>query len=406
MNLNLTKAYSKMLIQPAEPEKVAGKFDQQPLWRLAFRPFYLLAAAFAAIAIPLWLLGYNGALPALPNVNLNWHMHEMIFGFVLAVVVAFLFTAGRNWTGLWTPRGATLAAFCALWLAGRLAMLCAPAPVAALVDILFLPCAAWSFFKVLKKAKNYKNMFAVGLLLLLTVLNGLFHAAGLGYVGLAQTTLMQAALLIVVVIVTIIGGRVMPMFTRNGAGSAPRVNRKLDWSALALLVLAGLSWLFGAWAPLTALLAALAGAAHLARLIGWQPQSTVKHPLLWILHLAYGWIGVGLLLLAAAALGLATASSAFHALAVGAISGMIVGMITRTALGHTGRELKAGPGETAMYALIQLGAALRLLANLVGGDARQAALIASGACWSGAFLLYLWVYAPYLSRARIDGREG
>jgi uncharacterized protein involved in response to NO len=217
---------------------------------------------------------------------------------------------------------------------------------------------------------------------------------------------MQAALLIVVVIVTLIGGRVMPMFTRNGAGSEPRVNGKLDKAALALLVTGGLCWLFGAWAPLTALAAALAGCAHLVRLLGWQPQSTLRHPLLWILHLSYSWIGFGLLLLAAAALGKVSASTAFHAIGVGAISGMIIGMMTRTSLGHTGRMLKAGCSESMMFVLVQLGAASRLCANLVSYDARQVALLFSTLCWSCGFLLFLWVYGPYLTKARLDGREG
>lgn len=382
-------------------------FDQHPLWRLAFRPFYLLAATFAAIAVPLWLASYDGVASAPLRVGLNWHMHEMIFGFVLAVVVAFLFTAGRNWTGLWTPRAGTLAAFCALWLAGRVAMLWAPPLPAALIDVLFLPCAAWSFFKVLKASGNFRNMFSVGLLSLLTLLNLLFHAAGMGYVALSQLALMQAAILIVVMIVTIIGGRVMPMFTRNGApGSAPRVNRKLDWTALVLLALTGTCWVGGAWAWLTAAMAALAGCAQLARLLGWQPWVTVRHPLLWILHLSYGWIGVGLLLLAAAAAGAVAPSTAFHALAVGAISGMIIGMLTRTALGHTARPLLAGRAEAAMFALVQGAALIRVGANLTGAEYRSTALLVSALCWSCAFLLYVWIYAPYLWRARLDGREG
>jgi uncharacterized protein involved in response to NO len=381
-------------------------FDQHPLWRLAFRPLYLLAAAFAAIAVPLWLASYSGVLPALPRVGLDWHMHEMVFGFAVAVVVGFLFTAGRNWTGLWTPRRGPLAAFCALWLAGRIAMLWAPPLPAAVIDVLFLPCAAWAFFRVLKASGNYRNMFSVALLLLLALLNLLFHAAGMSYVALSQVMLMQAAILTVVVIVTIIGGRVIPLFTKNAAGSAPRVNRKLDWTALALLVLASLCWLGGAWPWLTSAAAALAGCAQLYRLLGWQPQSTVRHPLLWILHLSYGWIGFGLLLLALAAVGTGAASAAFHALAVGAIGGMIIGMITRTTLGHTARPLQAGRSETLMFLLIQASAAARFFASIVNDDYRQFTLLISALCWSSGFIVYLWVYAPYLLRARLDGREG
>ena len=393
-------------MQAQQIDSGSGMFQRHPLWRLGFRPFYLLAAIFAALAVPLWLAVYSAGMTALPQVGLGWHMHEMVFGFALAVVVGFLFTAGRNWTGLQTPRRGTLVAFCALWLAGRAAMLLAPPLPAALIDMLFLPCAAWSFFCVLKASGNFRNMFSVALLLLLALLNGLFHAAGMAYLALSQITLMQAAILIIVVIVTIMGGRVIPMFTKNMAGSVPRVVRRLDWAALALLVLAGLCWLFGAWPPLTATLAALAGIAQMARLLGWQPQSTLRYPLLWILHLSYAWIVGGLFLLALAALGLATASSAFHALAVGAVGGMIIGMITRTTLGHTGRPLQSGRAEVAMFLLVQGGALARLCANIVGTEGRQLALLISAVCWSAGFMVYLWVYAPYLWRARLDGRDG
>ncbi len=406
MIVKLLEAYKKMAAQSTQLATLSKMFEQHPLWRLAFRPFYLLSAAFGALAVPLWLARYSAVMTSLPRVGLDWHMHEMVFGFILAVLVGFLFTAGRNWTGLWTPRKGELAAFCALWLAGRLAMLLAPPLAAAIIDVLFLPCAAWSFFRVLKASRNFRNMFAVALLLLLTVLNVLFHGARLGYLALSQVTLMQAAILIVVVIVTIIGGRVIPMFTKNMAGSAPRLQRRLDWAALGLLVLAALCWLGGAWSWLSAAVAALAATAQLFRLIGWQPQSTVRFPFLWILQLSYAWIVFGLFLLALTALGLAAASTAFHALAVGGVSGMIIGMITRTALGHTARPLQAGRAETAMFMLMQCGAIARFCANMVGPDWRQLALTVSAVCWSSGFIVYLWVYAPYLWRPRRDGGEG
>lgn len=395
-----------MTTQPIKAGVNAGFFARQPVWALAFRPLYLLAAAFAALAVPLWLASYLNAWPILPRVGLDWHMHEMVFGFALAVVVGFLFTAGRNWTGLQTARHGVLAAFCALWLAGRIAMLWAPRWLAALVDLPFLPCAAYSFFCVLKAAGNWRNMFAVGLLVLLSILNLLFHAAGAGQVAVSQVTLIQAAILIVVLIVSLIGGRVIPMFTRNMAGSAPSTNSKLDKVALAALVLAGLCWVAGAWPWLTAAAATAAGCAQGYRLFGWKPLSTLPHPLLWILHVSYAWIGVGLLLLALAALGKVPASSAFHALALGAMSGMIIGMITRTALGHTARPMQAGRAETVMFALVQGGALARLIASLMTGTGRDHALLLSALCWSCGFMVYLWVYAPYLTRARLDGAEG
>jgi uncharacterized protein involved in response to NO len=216
---------------------------------------------------------------------------------------------------------------------------------------------------------------------------------------------VSAAILIIVVIEAIIGGRVIPMFTRNGApGSEPVIDGRRDRVVMSATVGAALAFLIGVPGPLAAALAAAAAIAQATRLLGWQPLATARNPLLWILHLSYGWIPIGFVLLALHALGTVSASAALHALAVGATAGLIVGMITRTALGHTGRELKAGRAESAMYLLIQAGAVARLAAAL--GLANGLALVVAAVCWSAAFILYLAVYGRYLMAPRIDGREG
>lgn len=380
---------------------------QHALWRLGFRPFYLLAAGFAAISIPLWMLQYFGKLGGWPQVGMAWHMHEMVFGMAIAVIVGFLFTAGRNWTGLWTPRQGHLAALALLWLAGRLAMLAAPPLLAALIDVLFLPFAAWPLYRVLQRSGNKRNVFLAFLLGLLALLNALFHAISLGAIALAPTVPIHAAILIIVVIESVIGGRVIPMFTTNGApGTKPIVDTRRDKIALALTASASLAWIVGLPAPLAASLALAAACAVLLRVIGWMPHRTLRTPLLWILHVSYGWIVIGFVLLALASLELVSASAAFHALTVGSMAGLILGMMTRTTLGHTGRLLKAGRAELVMYVLIQGGAIARLAAA-IGPDAwRDTALIAATACWSLAFLLYAMVYGPYLLQPRIDGKEG
>jgi len=389
------------------PAPQAG-FGQWPLWRLGFRPFYLLAAVFAALGIALWIVRLHGLLPALPNVNVFWHMHEMVFGMAIAVIVGFLYTAGRNWTGLWTPRGTHLAALAGLWLAGRVAMLLAPPALAAAVDLAFLPAAAWPLYRVLQRAGNRRNMFLIVLLGLLALANAAFHAARLGVGGIDPVRAVHAAILIVVVIESVIGGRVIPGFTANAVpGTHPVVERRRDRIAIALVALAAVAWTAGLPGPMTASLAFAAGCAQAVRLAGWQSWRTLGNPLLWILHLSYAWIAVGLVLLAAASLGLAGSSAAFHALTVGSMAGLIVGMITRTALGHTGRMLRSGRAEPAMYVLIQIGAVLRVLAALAPAASWSAAVLAlSGVCWVASFLLYAVVYGPYLWRARIDGREG
>jgi len=378
------------------------------LLRLGFRPFYLLAAALAAIAVPLWLAGYRGMLP----LDLLWHAHEMVFGFAGAVIVGFLLTAARNWTNLGTPRGAALAALALLWLAGRAAMLAtgsaapAIAVAARAIDAAFMPAAAWVLLGVLARADSRRN-YPVGVILgLLSIANIAYHAAALGWLAISPLKPMHGAILLVTLLEAVIGGRVIPMFTANGApGSKPRSLAWRDKAALALIALTAVAWLLPVPPLLTAMLAFAAAAVNGARLYGWAPQSTLRVPLLWVLHLAYAWIAGGLLLLGFAALGSVSASSAFHALAVGAMSGLIIGMITRTALGHTGRPLKAGRAETFMYYLLEGGAVLRLCANIPNGK-RDLLLVASAVCWSAAFLLYLIVYTPYLSQPRLDGREG
>jgi uncharacterized protein involved in response to NO len=378
-----------------------------PLLRLGFRPFYLLAATLAAISVPLWLARYFGMMPRLAHVDLNWHMHEMIFGFAIAVIIGFLYTAGRNWTGLWTPRRGALAAIAGLWIAGRAAMLLADPLPAALIDLAFLPVATWPLYRVLQRAGNKRNLFLVLLLGLLTASNLGFHAARLGWLTMAPTHPVHAAIMIIVIIETAIGGRVIPMFTANAVrGVKTVVNQRRDRIALAFTAGAGLAWICVLPGPLVAGIAIAAAAAQATRLAGWKPFCTLRNPLLWILHVSYAWLVAGLALLALAALGVVSASAAFHVLAVGSMAGLILGMITRTALGHTGRTLAAGNAETVMYALMQAGVLARLAAA-IGPDAwRNGALVLAAASWTAAFVLYLIVYAPYLFRARIDGKEG
>jgi uncharacterized protein involved in response to NO len=392
-----------MTIEEAPPAPAPG--GRMPLFALGFRPFYLLAAAFAALAVPLWIAAQAGwRLPA--RIDMAWHMHEMVFGFAVAVVVGFLYTAGYNWTQLWTPRGRALAAIAGVWVAGRVAMAAAPPVIAAAVDAAFLPVAAYPLYRVLKRSGNRRNMFLVVLLGLLALANACYHAAALGLVAFDPVRPVHAAIMLIVVIEIVIGGRVIPMFTRNAVpGTQPVQDARRDKWALVLTVLAGLAWTAGLPAPLTAALLLFAAVGQAARLIGWQPWCTWRNPLLWILHVSYAWIPFGFVLLALAEYGVVTGSAALHVLTVGALAGLIMGMITRTALGHTGRALKAGRGERWMFALVQAAVVLRFAAGVLPAW-RSAGLVLATVCWSAAFLAYLAVYLPYLSAARADGREG
>jgi uncharacterized protein involved in response to NO len=402
MHLNEV-AMSLMTIEEREPAPVAAG---PALLALGFRPLYLLAAAFAAVSVPAWVASYYGHGGPL-QVGLTWHVHEMMFGFVVAVVVGFLFTAARAWTGLWTPRGTTLGAIAGVWVAGRIAMAACPPPLAAVVDLAFLPVAAVPLYRVLKRANSRRNLFLVGLLGLLIVANATYHASVLGWLDVSPLRPIYAAILVVVLIESAIGGRVIPMFTSNAVKGVKTVsNPRTDKLALVFTAAAGAAWAFALPAVVTGLLALGAALFHGLRLAGWKPLCTLHNPLLWILHLSYVWIPVGFLLLALSQFGLVPQSAAVHVLAVGAIGGLILGMITRTALGHTGRPLAAGPKETAMYVLIQLGVFLRLVAALSPDSARDVPLVGAAACWSAAFAFYVIVYGPYLCRPRIDGKEG
>ncbi|MES2129075.1 MAG: NnrS family protein [Pseudomonadota bacterium] len=376
-------------------------------WALGFRPFYLGASVYAALAMPLWIGKYLGWWTGLAHVDALWHMHEMVFGMALAVVVGFLYTAARNWTGQWTPRGGHLMALFGLWLAGRVAMLVDASALAIAIDVAFLPCAAWPLLQVMRASGNRRNYFLPALLMVLAMLNLAFHAARFGALQVSPVSLAQAAIFIIVVIESVIGTRVIPMFTRNGApGANPLVVTRRDRLGLALMAAAAAAWLLPVPALVQSTLAAGAAALIFVRLAGWQPQATLRVPLLWILHLSYAWIGIGFALLALAAHGIVTPSTAFHALTVGSMAGLIIGMMTRTTLGHTGRMLKAGRPEVRMYVLIQAGAVLRLLAGVQAGLVRDTALTLAALAWTAAFALFAIHYGPYLLAPRIDGKEG
>ena len=388
------------LLHIEEPATRAGAwYTGHPIWRLGFRPFYLGAALFAALSIPLWMAQYfgwiRGDLASLLHVGFAWHMHEMVFGMAAAVVVGFLYTAAFNWTGLWTPVRGKLAALVMLWLLGRVAMLLAP------------PLAAWPLWRVMRQSGNKRNYFLVVLLGLMAMANGVFHAISLGWLALTPVMPVEAAIMVIVIMETAIGTRIIPMFTRNGApGTTPMVQPKLDRVSLGLLAASALAWVALAPAWLFSPLALAAAALVLLRLWRWQALRTLSVPLLWILHLSYAWIAVGFVLLALASWQLVSASAGFHALAVGSMAGLILGMMTRTTLGHTGRRLKAGRAERAMFVLIQLSALSRVLSALGWDNAGGALLLASAACWAVAFGLYAVVYRPYLTHARADGKPG
>lgn len=393
------------LIPLEEPTTKRIPPDTFSLWALAFRPFYLLAAAFAAIAVPIWVVVFSGGLQT-PIPGMWWHAHEMIFGFAAAVIVGFLLTAGRNWTGLDTPAGGPLAALAALWLAGRLAMAFGSGAWVAVIDLAFLPVAAALLLRVLVRAKSRRNYFVGALPGLLALANLVFHLAALQLIDADPLAAMHFALGLIVVLESIVGGRVIPMFTFNVIrGIRQWRDKRLDWAAVIATGIALLLWAAGAgaWAAAVSFAAALLQALRVG---GWNPWATRKVSLLWVLHLSYMWIPAGLALIGLTQLGLLPRSAGIHALAIGATGGLIIGMITRTALGHTGRMLAAGRIETVAYALVQFAALVRVLSVAFIPAAAIGGIHAAATLWALGFLLYLWRYTPFLLKARVDGKEG
>jgi uncharacterized protein involved in response to NO len=377
------------------------------LWQLGFRPFYLLASVFAALSVPLWALQYAGWLGTPYLHGPLWHAHEMLFGFVLAVMVGFLFTAGRNWSGRPTPTGWVLAALVALWLAARVLVLTPWGWAAAGANAAFPLAAAAALARPLWAAGNRRNYFFVGLLVLLGAAALALHLALLGVLPLPGRGVLRFAMDIVLFIMAVMAGRVLPMFTNNGVPGA-HATRHLALERVALgsvlvLALVDLSGLHGIGLAALALIAAL---AHLLRWLLWQPWATLRKPIVWVLHAAYLWIPVHLALRAAAALGVAAESAAAHALMAGAAGGLTIGMMTRTARGHTARPLQADRADLACYGLVLAAALVRVAAPLAWPQLTQAAVLLSALLWSAGFGLYAWRYAPLLMRPRLDGRPG
>jgi uncharacterized protein involved in response to NO len=395
------------LVQPTTPT-----LPGWPLLRLGFRPFYLGAALFALLAIPLWVAIFLGQLEltmALPS--LLWHAHEMLFGFAIAVIVGFLLTAVNAWTGLATPRGVFLGALALLWLAARVAAITGPYAVYAVLDLLLLPLVAVVLTSVLLRARNRRNLPLAGMLMLLAVANGAFHLSVIGVIDIAPMTPLYAALGLIVMIECVITGRVIPAFTMSAKpGLKLTVRPSVERATLALTALALLLWVL---APATAgwnlaggLAFSLAAVAHVLRLMQWRPWVTRHRPILWILHLSYAWIPLGLALLAMAQFGLLGTSSGVHALAIGATAGLIIGMLTRTARGHTGRALQVSRPEIVAYVLVMVAAVVRVLQPLAVPQWLPLALVIAAVAWSLAFAIYLFIYTPWLLQTRVDGKDG
>jgi uncharacterized protein involved in response to NO len=373
-----------------------------------FRPFFTLAALHAVLIVPLWIAVVAGAATPGYLDPLSFHAHEMLLGFAVAVIAGFLLTAVGNWTGRETLVGAPLLGLATLWVLGRLAMLFAsrlPVGVAAAVDLAFLPMLMVALGRPLLAAKNRRNFMLVGLLALLFSTNLAMHLDCLGElpVGFAHRA-RAAALDLVVLVILLIAGRVFPMFTRNATGvTGVRSHPSLDaTTVIAMLVVVAADVLAADWRVASSL-AGVVGVFAAARAIHWGSWHSRRDPLLWVLHAGYGFIVAGLMLRALAVLLPAfPASLATHAITIGGVGALTLGMMTRVALGHTGRSLVAPRAMRWAFVAILCGALARVVLPLVAPAHYMVWLVAAAALWVFAFAVFL----PILSSPRIDGKPG
>lgn len=386
------------------------------LWAYPFRPFFIAFGLYAILAVAGWLgvllLGWplNGKF-----LNMQWHSHEMLFGLVPAAIAGFLLTAMCNWTRSAPLAGARLQALFGLWLAGRVAMWLAgtlPHWLVLIADCAFLFAVAIYAGRVIVGSGNYRNLPLVAVVSAMALANLLFHSGWWNNDFALVRRVELGMVMLIVLLMVIIGGRITPAFTRNwlmrndlppeGVKTRP-VIETLSVSATALLVL---TMLAGAPALINGVVAAVAGTANAVRVAGWRGWKARSDALVWILHAAYAWIPLGLLLLATNQLfGKPLSTVWLHALGPGAMAVLIVAVMTRVAVGHTGRELKLESGGTGIYILIMAAALVRLITAL-GWLPWRGGLLISSTAWFAAFALFLIVYTPILIAPRADGRPG
>jgi uncharacterized protein involved in response to NO len=391
------------LLQLHEPRPaVPPAPDLGAFLSLGFRPLYLVGAAWAALPIAIWIFAPQWLQPPLAGVA--WHAHEMLWGFVATIAVGFLLTAGATWTGLNPLRGGALAGAVALWLAARIGFLAGGAAafvVAAAAELALFLLAAAAMARVVIRSRNQRNYGVPVLMLALAAADGAFLVAA--YVGDARLmTFFQGGLLVMAIIALLIARRVIPFFAMRAVpGLQIPMHARSGLVQLAAGALAVAALLLGRpWLQAAGL--AVAGALALAQVLAWRPLAVRRKPLLWVLYAGYAGLGVGLLAASAQAAGAELQAAVHvHAIAMAGFAVLIIGMVTRTALGHLGRALEVDRSMVASYALVLAAAALRLVA-LWPSAASAPALQASALAWISAFGLYLWRFAPWLVRPRAD----
>lgn len=384
-----------------------------PFFRLGFRPLFWLGSLYGIVNIGLWGLTFSNLVSFSPlGGSYFWHVHEMLFGFTMAIIVGFLLTAVQTWTGVPSVKGKPLVLLVLFWMCARI-LFFFPFPSAVYFaltfDLLFLILAAVFLSIPILKADMRRNLFFVPILLFAAFLNVLMYLSLLGRVKLSFLTIGHAMVLLVTLVMCIMGGRVFPMFTANGTNT-PRVP-PLKWleklSILSVLACVIVSW-EGLSIPgaVQSLFFFVAGLSNFFRALRWRIWVTFKTPLVWSLHISYWAVCAGLILLGFAKLDDSISLTlAFHALTVGGIGQMVLSMISRVSLGHTGRIILVGKSMAFAFVAMVLASILRVLVPLFSTHYQMVILI-SATLWVVSYGLFVILYFPILFQRRVDGRDG
>jgi len=386
-----------------------------PLWRLAFRPLFLGGTLFSVIAIAWWInfwLNPSGWMPV--GGPIFWHGHEMLFGFGAAIVVGFLLTAVQSWTGVQGLRGKPLAALALTWLSGRLLMAFGaglPAWLVAMGDVAFLLLAAIAMAYPVIKVRQWNNLMFVPMLFVLALLNGISHWGAISGNPQLATQSLHGTIMLFTLIIAVVGGRVIPAFTANTTGcrKAPPLKWLEATSLVSIMLLLVIAFVGYDNVPSALLLgvSVIAALANGGRFLRWGFEHSGPEPLLWSLHLAYAFIPLGFVMLALHSVGLMdNTSAALHSFTVGSIGGMILAMISRVTLGHTGRPLNPPVLIKFAYLSIISAAIVRIGVSAWLPEWNGWGIGIAGGLWILAYTTYLYFYAPMLLTTRADGRPG
>ncbi len=381
-------------------------WDGVALFKQGFRPFFLATGVSAFVLVLNWVLSLLGYIDIYSDFNpINWHAHEMIFGMASAAIAGFLLTAVPNWTGRMPLQGWPLIGLFSLWLAGRIVMYAGSVSspeITAVIDVSFLVTLLGVLLREIIAGRNWRNLPITVVLGLLAAANILSHVEALGYLqndGMSY----RMAIAVVISLISLIGGRIIPSFTRNwlskqNAAQLPQPFGKLDVSALVITVGSLVAWIVIPDHFWTAIALICAGFVNMLRLVRWQGLRTSREPLVWSLHLGFLWLPIGLILIGASYFFESIPTSAgIHALTAGAIAGMILAVMTRATLGHSGRGLSADKATTVIYLLIFVAALTRVLAPITPIDF-QTLLTISLVAWCGAFGLFCVHYGAMMLR--------